>query len=167
MSCQTWCNFLSETNVLICLIIFRNSHLMGLGVGSVCLQMFLVYLLSSLRSRRPDPASVTQRGWWRCSGRSQSFGWHTQDEGRRGSVAVHLPQKQSRASLALLWALWGKGPLVGRGSLVQLSWGVWDATEDSASPLDWLNAVVFLLPHTRMWHCSVLYACGPSSPWNS
>lgn len=40
-----------------------------------------VYLLSSLRSRRPDPACVTPRGWWRCSGRSLSFGWHTQDEG--------------------------------------------------------------------------------------
>lgn len=61
---------------------------MGLEVGSMHLQTFLVYLFSSLRSRRPDPASVTQRGWWRCSGMSHSLaGMHRM----RGDVALLLP----------------------------------------------------------------------------
>lgn len=162
MSCQTWCNFVSKINVLICLVILRNSHLMGVEVGSMCLQMFLVCLLSSLRSRRPDPASVTQRGWQRCSGRSQAFGW---DEGETWLCCCpFISEAEQSISPALLWALWGKGPLVGHGSLVQLSWGAWGTTKDSTSLWDW---VIFLLPRGWMQHCSVLYACGPSLPWNS
>lgn len=134
----------------------------------MCLQMVLVYLLSSLRSRRSDPASVTQRGCQRCSGRSQSFGWLTQDERETWLCCCpFISESEESISPALLWALWGKGSLVGHGSLVQLYWGVWESTKDSASPLDWLSAVIFLLPHRGMQHCSVLYACGPSFPWNS
>lgn len=165
MSCQTWCDFVSKINVLICLVIFRNSHLMGLEVGSTCLQMILVYLLSSLRGRRPDPASVTQRGCWRCSGRSQSFGWHTQNEGEMWLCCFpFIPEAEESISPALFWALWEKGFLVGHCSLMQLSWEAWESTEDSACPLDWPSAVIFLLPHRGMQHCSVLYACGPSFP---
>lgn len=58
---------MSKINVLICLIIFRTSHKIfdRLGGGErvcacVCPQMFFIYLLSSLRSRRPEPACVTQ-----------------------------------------------------------------------------------------------------------
>lgn len=105
LSCQTWCNFVSKINVLICFIIFRNSHKVfdGFGGGErVCayvrLQLCLVYLLSSLRSRRPEPASVTQRGWCRCSGRSQSFVWHTWDEGEMWLCCCPFPSEAEHLS---------------------------------------------------------------------